>query len=217
MSIREKLVGRVVGRSVVTAVHGVVVMPSGGRRYSYLLECQCGHEYVLSRNAIGKAQEPCPICRAAAGKPKATKHPLYKTWQSMISRCYQPKCSSYPTYGGKGITVCDEWLGTKRKLSGGDGFARFVADVGDRPSSEHTLDRIDNARGYFPDNVRWATSAEQAINRNTTKLVTIGADTMSFSAWLRYLDISSSVAFRTMKRTNTDHQQFIQTALLRKG
>jgi hypothetical protein len=207
------MIGKKVGNSVVAAVANTVRMPSGGIRYSYKLLCMCGNEFVLSRGAIGGALEPCPSCRKKNAGPNATDHPLYKTWQTMISRCYQPTCSSYKTYGARGITVCDAWIGTKRKLSGGDGFLAFLRDVGDRPSSMHTLDRIDNNRGYYPDNVRWATPLQQAKNRSTTKLVTIGDKTQSFSAWLRELGVASSVAFRRMKKTNINHEQFVQTVI----
>jgi hypothetical protein len=83
------------------------------------------------------------------------RHPLYVTWKNMKQRCENPRNSHFIHYGGRGIRICERW----------SDFALFVADVGVRPSSSHSLDRIDNDRGYEPGNVRWATSLEQRANQ----------------------------------------------------
>lgn len=79
--------------------------------------------------------------------------------RSAIRRCHSPKSSSYANYGGRGLAVCDEWRDKER------GFERFYAHVGPRPSPKHSLDRIDNSRGYEPGNVRWADKKTQTANR----------------------------------------------------
>jgi len=83
----------------------------------------------------------------------------------MIKRCTNPNIRFYEDYGGRGITVCDRWLWS---------YEAFILDVGRKPSSKHTLDRVDNDRGYEPGNVRWATQSEQLRNRRTTKLNALG-------------------------------------------
>ena len=84
----------------------------------------------------------------------------YSSWIAMKDRCLNPKSSNYPNWGGRGITVCQEWV---------DDFETFYAYVGPRPTPQHSLDRIDNERGYEPGNVRWATKLQQTHNRRSCK------------------------------------------------
>lgn len=88
--------------------------------------------------------------------------PTLQSWTGMKSRCFYKKNIGYPHYGGRGITVCERWLGV-------DGFANFLADMGERPEGT-SLDRIDIDRDYEPGNCRWATITEQNRNRSITKL-----------------------------------------------
>lgn len=85
-------------------------------------------------------------------------HPLYPIYMAMIYRCQNPKHSKYKYYGGRGITVCERWLGEK-------GLENFLKDMGEKPTSKHSLDRMDNNYGYRPDNCHWATKEEQSANR----------------------------------------------------
>lgn len=82
-------------------------------------------------------------------------HPLYETYNCMIARCHRVTHKRYSDYGGRGITVCERWR---------EDFWNFVADMGRRPRG-HTLDRVDNDRGYSPDNCRWASKSAQNKNR----------------------------------------------------
>lgn len=81
----------------------------------------------------------------------------YRKWASMCARCYNPSHPAYPYYGGRGILVCQEWVGR-------GGFDRFLDHMGDAPEGL-TLDRIDNSKGYEPGNCRWASWKDQAANR----------------------------------------------------
>lgn len=84
----------------------------------------------------------------------------YNAWQAMIQRCRNANHQAFKNYGGRGILVCDRWQRS---------FENFIADVGPRPSASHSLDRIDNERGYEPSNCRWATKSEQSKNTRPRK------------------------------------------------
>lgn len=96
-------------------------------------------------------------------QPKS-KHPLFQVWSNMVDRCTNPRCQPWPYYGGRGISVCERWMY----------FWYFVADMGERPTPKHTLDRFpDNDGNYEPGNCRWATQKEQMRNRRNTLFVAI--------------------------------------------
>lgn len=96
-----------------------------------------------------------------------------KSWYSMHTRCYSPGFIGYESYGEKGITVCQRW----------HDYDNFVADMGPRPSRDHSIDRIDNDGNYEPDNCRWATMTEQARNRSHNNYVTAFGKTQCITAW----------------------------------
>lgn len=81
--------------------------------------------------------------------------PTYKSWASMRARCEQPSNASYPLYGGRGITVCEQWVS----------FENFLEDMGERPSLDHQIDRRDPDGNYEPSNCRWITRAENNARR----------------------------------------------------
>ncbi len=111
--------------------------------------------------------------------------PEYMAWQNMIQRCTNRNLRQYRDYGGRGIGVCPAWTGR-------GGFRKFLKSVGNRPTAAHSLDRRDNARGYEPGNVRWASRVEQ--NRNTSKnvMVTVAGKTLSLAEWSERTGIGHS-------------------------
>lgn len=108
----------------------------------------------------------------AARKGRTT--PEYKVWRSMIARCYYPASPSYPEYGGRGITICERWQKS---------FTHFLADMGPKPSLEHSIDRIDSDGNYEAENCRWATWAEQARNRKSVIWITHNGQTLCATDW----------------------------------
>lgn len=98
--------------------------------------------------------------------PFKNPHPLYNVWRSMIDRCRNPKFRQWMDYGGRGITVCDDWA--LKQI----GFHNFLRDMGPRPDG-YSLDRIDNSKGYSPENCKWSSRKEQQRNQRVTRKVVI--------------------------------------------
>jgi hypothetical protein len=108
----------------------------------------------------------------------------------MHKRCYNPNWKQYADYGGRGIKVCDRW----RKS-----YANFLADIGRRPSPNHSLDRIDHDGDYSPENCRWATAVEQARNRRMARMLTYGGETMCLSAWAERYSLRAQTLGRRLR------------------
>lgn len=108
----------------------------------------------------------------AGGKPT----PEYSVWKGMIQRCTNPKAIHYERYGGRGIRVYRRWRGPK-------GFVNFLQDVGKRPSTKCTLDRIDNNCGYEPENVRWVSRTVQQRNRYDNQRLKFGRSNLTLQEW----------------------------------
>lgn len=111
----------------------------------------------------------------------------------MKARCYNPNYWAYRHYGGRGIAVCERWLGP-------EGFRNFLTDMGKKPSPKHSLDRIDNDRPYSPENCRWATQKDQVRNSGRVRLVTIGEETQAVAAWAEHYGIKIHTVYNRLKR-----------------
>lgn len=133
--------------------------PSGKNGHaSWLCKCECGNSTtVLATNLKSGHTTSCGCANTEAiTKHGLRKSPEYQSWKAMIQRCTNPNAAGYEHYGGRGISVCPEWLHS---------FAQFFADMGMRPDINYSLDRKDNDKGYSKDNCRWATSSVQNNNR----------------------------------------------------
>lgn len=113
-----------------------------------------------------------------------TDHPLYHCWYNMLDRCYDKTNKQWEDYGGRGITVCDEWRGPS-------GLQRFVADMVACPPG-YSIDRIDNDGPYSKDNCRWSTRKEQQRNRRDSRVITHAGRTGTIRDWAKWLGIRPS-------------------------
>lgn len=127
--------------------------------------CECGNETEVAVNTLRSGLvRSCGCMLVETSRRRATKHgqygtPAYKSWDSMVQRCTNPRQTGYARYGAVGVTVCERWRV----------FENFLADMGERPNGM-SLDRIDNARGYEPGNCRWATGRQQRMNQGRGSL-----------------------------------------------
>jgi len=196
----KNLIGKKFGEYTVLG-SSVVYTPAGNPRTLLEVQCSCGTKYTRERGNIVNAKHPmCRACRGTDGDGKdGYKHPLYRTYQGIKSRCYLKTSPAYPYYGARGITVCDRWRDPKT------GFKAFVEDMGSRPSKRHSVDRKDNEGPYSPENCRWATPEEQYVNsrRPDPTLVTIGRHTKSVFAWCRLLGVNDNLVYRRMSQGQT--------------
>lgn len=156
---------------------------------TWLCKCDCGKEIVVRGGHLREGQKACQQCALIEKNKSSAKHhmsrsKLYNTYYAMLKRCYTPSCASYGRYGGRGISVCDEWRNAE------NGFLNFAKWANSHGYSEDlSIDRIDVDKGYSPDNCRWVTMAEQASNRSNTPFVTYNGETHALSEWAKKLDI----------------------------
>ena len=120
---------------------------------------------------------------------------IYSVWKSMRNRCNNPSHIAYKRYGGIGISVCEEW---NKSFEAFDAWA-----ISHGYSDEMTLDRIDNDKGYSPDNCRWASRKAQANNRKNNTLVQIGEKIQTIAQWADEYNLKYDTVWRRYKRGKT--------------
>lgn len=145
------------------------------RTVHWLCQCECGGTVVAAGHHLRAGTVTTCGCvhRKSSGMSGS---PVYKVWQAMKSRCYNPKNKHYKNYGKRGITVSARWL---------ESFSNFFADMGERPFDGATLERADNSKGYSKDNCKWATRHEQMANTRASRLLTHNGETKCITEWAR--------------------------------
>ncbi len=176
---------------------------AGSRPPVWRCLCDCGKEtMVLTANLRIGHTESCGcllaerrvtanILHGEGSRRRGTITPEFKVWTGIKRRCLDPTCKSFKDYGARGITLCQEWL---------TNYSTFVEHVGRRPSPTHTIERIDNERGYEPGNVRWATRAEQNSNTRANRFLEFNGKRQTLSQWSRETGLSHPVIIRRLQR-----------------
>lgn len=137
---------------------------TGGRGKFCSWACRAGAQSVTHSHTLGRSQSP-----------------TYRTWALLKQRCSNPNYDKYSAYGGRGLDYDPRW----------QEFSAFLADMGERPDG-HTLDRIDNDRGYWPDNCRWATPKAQQRNRRCNVICQYEGRDWVLSELAEYLGLKQS-------------------------
>ena len=194
--LANDLTGKKFGKLEVIGVHD-----TGSRKTYYVCQCDCGNIKVVRADAlISGATKSCGCIKkeqdkinlSANHKHKMSGTRIYETWQDMKRRCYNKQNARYDRYGGRGITVCDEWL---------NNFQSFYDwAISNGYSDDLTIDRIDNDGNYEPSNCRWSTAKEQCNNRGSNINITIGNATKSLMCWCEIFNFDYKKVYARYKR-----------------
>lgn len=122
-----------------------------------------------------------------------------RVWDGIRNRCNNPNCDCYDRYGGRGIRVCERW----------GSFANFLADMGNRPSPDHQIERVNNDGPYSPENCVWATRTTQARNRRSSTLITFREETKSIAEWAEVMGIP----YRTLQQRLSHYKWEVERAM----
>jgi len=168
----KNLTGNRFGMLVVLQYAGTVKSHS-----QWNCQCECGNLVTKpGRHLLSGATRTCGCINAERAGNNFRTHGMrksaeYRAWAGMLKRC---RDKSLANYGGRGIAVCQRWA---------DSFEAFFADMGTRPTPQHSIDRIDNDGNYEPSNCRWATKLEQGLNRRTNRIIEFDGRAMTVSQW----------------------------------
>lgn len=127
--------------------------------------------------------------------------PEYEAYHGMIRRCYNSNHATYSDYGGRGITVCHRWR---------ESFLSFYEDMGERPSKNHSIDRIDNDGNYEPSNCRWATPKEQQYNTRRNLLLEFNNKKQCLAAWAEEIGIKYPTLYSRLRSGWTNERMLTE-------
>jgi len=170
-----------------------------GRR-QYLCVCICGKPKKVSESSlISGHTTSCGCARKTHGIWYDTKS--YRSWARMRQRCNNKNCRDYRWYGAKGIKLCKEW----------DSYLQFVQDMGEPPTSKHTIDRIDSTKNYCKENCRWVTQLEQVKNCSSNIRLTYNGKTQILSDWAKELNMSEGMIRQRIRKLGWSTEKALTT------
>lgn len=182
--------GRLVALEVVDTSHG---------HARWRCRCDCGGKSVAFALNLRKGKTTSCGCyrreRSPLNRPAdthgQTHTAIYRIWGGIKTRCFNEHDHAYPRYGGRGVTMCVRWS---------ESFENFRDDLGPRPSARHSVERVDNGRGYEPGNCVWATRREQARNMRTNVRIEFRGDSRLLCEWAEMLGISGQALRMRLRR-----------------
>ena len=163
----------------------------------WLCRCYCSNLHITTGQCLRNGTSTSCGCKTSELLSEAKKtHGLHDTpehgvWAGMKQRCYNKNTDAYKNYGGRGITVCAEWK---------DDFAQFYTDMGKRPDDSYSIDRIDNDKGYTPENCRWVTRYEQNRNHRRNNWLTHNGETKCITDWAEEIGITQQAMQSRLSR-----------------
>lgn len=200
MGTYRDLTGQTFGR--LTAIERI---DKNGRAY-YVCRCACGNLCeVFHSNLTQGFSKSCGCLQRELAADSHRTHGMTGTkirgvWKAMKERCTLKSCKAYHNYGGRGITVCDEW-------SGENGFQNFFNwSMASGYKEGLTLDRIDVNGNYEPSNCRWVDRVTQANNTRKNRLITYNGLRMTMAQWERHLNLNKGIIRNRLRRGWTDEE-----------
>lgn len=179
---KKNMIGKRFGRRIVTKFLGRINPKN--RYYYWECMCDCGKISIRPGSALRSGNANSCGCAKIEHLKSLAKHNMaktriYRSWSAMIQRCTNPNTPGWERYGGRGIRVCKKWK---------DSFCCFYKEMGDTYRDDLFLERIDNNKGYFKNNCRWATRLEQNNNSSKCVWITIDGIRKNIKQWADYLD-----------------------------
>jgi hypothetical protein len=194
-------IGDVFGRLVVIGKDKLIRYKCG-KKQSWLCKCECGKSVVVMQaNLITCHSRSCGCLRSESASKQFTTHgeckktPEYSLWLGINARCHKKNNSGYEKYGGRGVSVYEPWQKSYEEF-----LAYLLRTIGRRPSSKHSIDRIDNSKSYVPGNIRWATIAEQARNRSDNVWIEFDGRKMILQDWAKEVGLTADALAHRIKR-----------------
>ena len=202
IKIPRDLTGLRFGRWTVVSRADDKIMKSGYHEIMWNCKCDCGTERVVrGKSLTGGISQSCGCMRDELQHKMVTKHGgfgtrLYAIWNSMRQRCNNPHHKAFDNYGGRGITICQEWndYSVFRDWAISSGYDENA------PRGEYTLDRIDVDGGYCPENCRWSNMTDQARNRRRTILVQYNGEEIPLSEMAEKSGTNYCTAWARLRR-----------------
>ena len=187
-----------------------------GHFYKWLCQCECGRMTIVDQVHLKSGHTQSCGCIQDENRKKIkglSNSKLFWTWRNILSRCYNKKSREYKNYGGRGITICDDWR---------NDFLMFYDWAVKNGYNENidgkdcSIDRIDNDKGYSPENCRWVNQIIQSRNKRTNINVTLNGETKCLEDWCREFEIPRGKVYSYYKNHKVSYKEALETVVYKK-